>query len=235
MKNTIKILSVICLILIITLSSCNNGGGGGGNLSKDDSKAEPAEASAIYLSKDSEGNRYTLSFPTAAARAVVPTNGSVFELIFNTTPSKGGTVTNVLGSTFTLKFSDSNTTLSVTISNGFLKTIQGTIIGKDGNTLKEITEKKDLTPAGNPNITSVSGTFKFDDSMAPATVTVNNPNFTMTILMFGNANLAITVRGTYTVSEGIITATIQTVQAPSELPSVLSETNFRMIEPYLFS
>jgi hypothetical protein len=217
MKNVIRILSIISLMLVITLTLASCGGRGGRSGTAPD---EPDEASAAYLSKDTEGNTYALSFPTSAARAVMPGLDSLFELKYNGNPTKGGTVTNVLlGGGYTLTFTGTSTTLSVTIKDGFLKDIVGTIIGTDGSTLKTISTKIDLTPTGNSSIKSISGTYKFADAMAPATVTFNGNSFTMTVDAFGNANLRVTVRGTYTISQGIITATIMSVQAPSGLGS----------------
>jgi len=140
--------------------------------------------------------------------------------MFDDTKTKGGTVTAVVGKEFTLTFSGTEQKVKVTIDDGFLTAIQGLIIGTDGNTLKEITEKKTLTPAGNPSITNVSGTYGYADKWQTVKMTFNKPNFTMTGTGFG---MTITAKGTYTVSEGIITATIKTVQAPPELSDLMGD------------
>jgi hypothetical protein len=210
------LLLTTALLLTFSFASCGGGGGSGA------APAEPAGASAIYFSKDGDGNTYALSFPTAARAAVNgPKLNSVFELKYNGNPTKGGTVTAVVGNLFTLTFSGTSTTLSVTINGVLLKDIVGTIIGKDGNTLVEITTKKTLTSTGNPDIKSVSGTYRYADAMLTSTITFNNPNFTIT----GNAlGITITVKGTYTISEGIITCTIKTVQDPTGLSSKPGDT-----------
>jgi hypothetical protein len=143
MKNVIKILSVISLILVITLVSCGGGGGSG---------PVPAEPTSYIGVDNSTLNVYELVINKSGRAATGDTYVlSIFTNAGNLTGRSSGTIT-VNDSTFTLSKGG-----IITISGGAITAITGTINLDNGSTL---TSPGTLVPVKLGGDGSLNGTWK---------------------------------------------------------------------------
>jgi len=142
MKNFLKVLAIIALVVVIgfSIAACggDNGGGGPGG---------PVPRTVTYSGTTSNGDLYTLTIIeniTNPNRAVLddPMAGDNFEFTWkqasdNSTKTSRGTVKEVSGDEFTMlpsNAADEDTTFNATVTDGGLSYMSGEFTWTDGET-----------------------------------------------------------------------------------------------------
>jgi hypothetical protein len=139
------------------LAGCENPTGDNEN------KTPPTPQSVRYVSTDSENNRYTLTITEnidGNRAAYTPRGGDSFvftiELYsdenYTVSLTCSGTVQDSSGTTLNLQLSVNNAPLSITIENGSMTVISGTITSDDGQTEITVDETTTLDPVINQDL-----------------------------------------------------------------------------------
>lgn len=142
---------VLIAVIGITFAGCPIG-----NEENNNQQTETPQ-SVTYASTDSGGNRYTLTITenkSDTRTAYTPQKEDFFTLdveLYNDGTSSvsftcSGTVLNFVGTTLNLWLSANDAPLAITIENGNMTVISGTIISDDGETEMTLPETETLTP-----------------------------------------------------------------------------------------